>query len=967
LALASPVLADDDRRSLNLPEGPLRQALFAFGEQFRVSVFFAEEHVTGLIAKSTQGHLTARDALEKLLGDACLEYEFVRERLVAITPGCTEPSEPVVAAAASDPVPAPGMPFIEEVLVRERYITGSRIRHPGFDQSMPVDVIDQTEILLSGYQALSEILRYQPAVSGNSTSTLISNGGDGTATVTLRGLPSSNTLVLLNGKRLNSDALYGRAVDLNTMPLAMVEEVQIVKDGVSAIYGSDAIAGVVNVITKRDFNGVKVEAYRGGASQGGLDTNRITLLGGHVSERWSVQFGANHYDQEGILSRDRRLSRSSDDRSRGGIDKRSSATVPSRLEFIDGPLILEEGATGTSPADFRPASEDDRFEFREFTSSVVPSRRNSYFGSIDWRPRENWTAFLEGLHTTTDAQSQLAPVPVFTGFETLDLTVSAENPYNPFGVDVSDVRRRISELPPRLQGNRSETNRWVAGFGYEGSRLNVNVALQSSVTEARERNRHGLHALRVQEALGSTCAATCVPLNLFGPPGSISDDMLDWIEASAAVTGTSRLRGGTIDVDARLMQLPAGTVEASAGVEYRLESLSTRPDSILAQGSLLGGANRGAVRGDRDIVEAFAETYIPLYRGQPWAHRLDIHLAARWSDYSDFGKTLNPRFLVNYEPVEDLVLRGSVARGFRAPTLLQLYGGESQSFEQLNDPCSSPLSLAAKIGCDVRSDPTLTQFLTINGGNPSLKPERSDTASFGFHWSRQLARHAVSISTDWYRIDQTDVVDSSAQFIVNRNADLLQFSERIFRDGNGNVTRVDATLQNIGEREVRGVDFRADWTLASARVGLFTLAFNATRILRFEDQFDPTSPTVDKAGTFNDEASGGLGALPDWKTNVGLSWQHAGWRGRYNVYRVSSLRETVPIVESRRTIDAWTTHNLNISYLGPLTAWFRFTAGINNVFDEAPPFAAAAFNDSYDGRTYDITGRYIYASIDKSF
>ena len=966
---ALPLRAEIASQMVDLPAGPLNETLLEIAEQFEVSLFFAEEHVADLKAPDLQGELTLEQALAEAFVNVCLEFEFIRDRLVAITRGCqtivTDPGVPQLLAGAA---PRPDSPLIEEILVRERYVTGSRIKNAEINQSMPIEVIDQTEITLSGYQAVGELLRYVPAVSGNSTSTLISNGGDGTATVTLRGLPASNTLVLLNGRRLNPDGLYGKAVDLNTLPLAMVERVEILKDGVSAIYGSDSIAGVVNIITKREIDGFNLEVYRGGAAQGGLRTNNYTLLaGGALTGAWTAQLGINHYDQSGILSRQRRLSSSSDDRARGGIDKRSSATIPGRIELREGTRILMDGFAGASPDDYREATEEDLFEYRDFTSSIVPSRRTSYFLNTDYDMPGKWRAYVEGLVTSTRAESQLAPVPVFTGFESTDLTVSAANRFNPFSVDIPDVRRRIAELPVRLQANRSQTRRWIAGLAYESGNASFELTLQSNKTEARERHKNVLNAARVQQALGPDCLDGCVPLNLFGPPGSVTDEMLDFVRTGGSVRGTSRMRGALASVDLGLFRLPAGMVEMSAGAEYRSEELDTTPDAIVANRLLIGGGNRGPINGDRNIIESFAEAYLPLVRERPGIGRLDLQIASRWSNYSDFGKTLNPRMLINYEPVKGLVLRGSIARGFRAPTLLQLYGDRFQSFEQLNDPCSLLENVMTKVGCVQQSDPTLTQVLTINGGERRLDPEVSKTKSFGFHWSKVLGRHFVSTSADWYRIEQADVVESSAQFIVNRNADSNDFADRVLRDDNGNITLVQATLQNIGHRDVTGFDLMTNWSTHTENRGVFTIALNATNIIQFEDRFDPTAPNIDKAGTFNDEASGGLGSLPDWKVSLGFSWQAERWQGHYNIYRVSKLEEIVPIVESVRTIDAWTTHNFNLSYLGPSTGWFRLTLGVNNLFNAEPPFSAAAFNDSYDGRTYDITGRYLYLKLDRSF
>ncbi|XOV81765.1 MAG: TonB-dependent receptor plug domain-containing protein [bacterium] len=966
-----PVAADEAKRtySVDLPAGDLQSTLLSFAREQQVSIFFSQETVADIRHEAITGTYTLPDLFQRLLGDACLSYEFIRERLIAIVPGCA-PS--LVAAPIADPQAAPAtesapQSFVEEILVREPHLTGTRLRNPAASFAMPLEVIDQTDIRLSGFQAVGELLRYVPAVSGNSTSTLISNGGDGTATVTLRGLPASNTLVLLNGRRMNTDALRGGAVDLNTLPLGIVDRIEILKDGASAIYGSDAIAGVVNVITKEDISGLSVDVYSGQSAQGDLQTTHLSGLWGIQAERWGGALGINYYDQSGVYSRHRTRSASSDDRPRGGIDKRSSAISPSRLGLSTGPVVLADNALGVSPADFRAVTDEDRFEYRDFTSSIVPSTRLGGFANLTWDMGASWFGYFEALYHQTESINTLAPTPLLSAFEAEPITVDAQQAFNPFNETLFDVRTRLTELGVRKQINDTQTYRSVLGLKRETQRLNLDAAITFNQTDAQETLRNGANAAQVSQALSENCFAPCVPLNIFGPAGSIDEPMLAFVATDARIEGTSRMLGLTLDLDWRVAQTPYGEVELSTGFEYRRDELETSPDQILANNLLLGGGNRRAIAGSRDIIEAYMEALLPLAGNRRFLERLDIQLAARVSRYSDFGYQVNPRVVLFWKPTAQLSFRASGARGFRAPTLLQLYASSLQSFEQLNDPCTVAANVGFFRGCDQLSDPSLTQYLTLTGGDSTLNPERSSTFSTGVVWRPSWAQTQLLFSADWYYIDSEDVVESSAQFIVDQNARLGRFENRVIRNADGNLEMVLATLQNIGRRKVSGYDFAASLVHESEETGQLTLALNATHITRFQDQFDPSSPSIDKAGTFSDEAAGGLGALPDWKINTGISWQRQHWQAHYNIYHVSSLREEVPLLAVQRSISSWTTHNVNVSYLGPLSKWFRLTGGVNNLFDKAPPFSAAAFNDSYDGRTYDITGRYFFVKVDKSF
>ncbi|MEM7079825.1 MAG: TonB-dependent receptor [Pseudomonadota bacterium] len=955
----------EKRQRFDIQAGPLSDALVALAQQSEHSLFFETDGLATLMTSGLRGRVTVSEALARLLTGHCFEFEFIRPRLVTITPGCAPAPREQETTAQTFPRAAPPQNHIEEIIVRERHPTGARARRAGYELMLPLDVIDATEIRLSGYQSVAELLRYVPAVSGNSTSTLISNGGDGTATLTLRGLPASNTLVLLNGRRINSDALLGRSVDLNTLPLGMVEQIEILKDGVSAIYGSDAVAGVVNILTRKDIEGLELAGSFGGAERGDLETQNLSAMYGHQGDGWQFNAGLSYYNQGGLYSRDRRLSASSDDRVRGGIDKRSSATVPARVTVDGTAHILRDGLAGLTAADYREATSEDRFEYRDFTSSIVPSRRFGLFIDTTVQLNPDLELFADVFATETNATTQLAQVPVFTAFEASNLSIDAAQAFNPFGVEVYDLRRRITELPPRKRRNTTQNLRAIAGLRMVSDNANFTASLQSSSTWAVEDSLNGINASRLQLALQPECVAPCVPINLFGPQGSIDAQMLDYVGIQVRIKGRNQMHALTFDADWSPVRLEAGRVEMAAGLEMRHEALNFSLGDLLDNGPLIAGGNRSGGDGDRTILEGYAESFVPLWRSMDDKRHFGVQLAGRLSWYDDFGYEFNPRLAAHWRILPRLTLRGSIARGFRAPSLLQLFADGQQSFEQLNDPCSNADLVSVFVGCSQASDPSLTQFQVITGGNKDLEAERSLTHTFGLLWQLQAPRTLVEVSTDLFAIRQRDVVESSAQFIVNRNAQLGAFPERVTRNVDGNLSTINASLQNIGQRNVTGVDFTASMSHTLRDQQQLIIAMNTTYIGEFKDKFDPDTPTVDKAGSFSDEASGGLGSLPHWKWNLSLSWQAQFWQWHYNVYHVSEVDELIPILRTRRTIDSWTNHNTHISYFGPLTRWLRVSAGVKNIFDEAPPFSAAAFNDSYDGRTYDITGRYLYLSLEK--
>ena len=946
----------------------LRQALLAFGRQSGCSIVFDPNLGGDLLSQPLVGTMPPLQALRRLLGALPLQFDRVDAGIITVTGSAppaavARPTGPVIRRTATRPAPQPKR--IEEVTVSADAPTGSRIRAADFGGFAQTDIITRVDVQRSGHQSLSDVLRFVPAVAGNSTSTLVTNGGDGTATVTLRGLPSENTLVLIDGHRTNPDALKAKSVDLNSLPLAMVERIEVLKDGASSAYGSDAIAGVVNIVTRREISGFELDIYNGVAQRGDLPTHQVSAAGGWRGDAVSFSWGASSYSQGELKSRDRAASRSADNRTRGGIDQRSSATVLPRVIVGDDALIRlgpnETPMGGTLP--LRLASDDDRYDPREVTSAVVPSDRWSVFARTTL---DLGIGQLRGgvLRNHTHADNTFASVPIFTDFQRDPLIVAADQAFNPFGVALTDVRRRGVEFGARHGVNSSDT--WRGDLGLDISAAAIDAALQLSYhrTNGLSEGTHEVDATRLRRALGSPsgCSAPCVPVNLFGGAGSITPAMVNYLAATQRARGTSSLLNVTGDASTDIAMLPAGSLRAGIGFDLRHEEIHTDPDALTRSGDAIGGFGFGPTRGSRDVAEAYLETLVPLLRDSPGVVSLDLSLATRVSHYSDFGTTANPKLAVRYRPSTNWLVRAARSSGFRAPTLQQLFIADERSFQFLNDPCAIPANVFILVGCGRQSDPTLTQFLTTTGGNRHLRPERSTTTTFGVVWTPEAAP-GLTFSVDYYLIEQRKVVNENAQYIVNQNARFGRFTDRVTRDERGNIKTVSARALNIGQRDVSGLDIAAKWQLPNSTLGNWEIAANGAYIHRFADRLTPDSPRIDHAGTFSDEASSGDGSLPHWKADAGVLWLSGNFEVRYDLFFVSKLTETVPRLDVRRVIEAWYSHNLQVSYASSLPLNARITAGVNNLLDTSPPFSAAAFNDSFDGRTYDLAGRFWYLRL----
>ncbi|RLQ22163.1 TonB-dependent receptor [Seongchinamella sediminis] len=938
----------------------LSAALIQLSQQSGVSIVFADRVVRDLPAPEVVGTVTTSEALDTLLLGTDLGWKLVDSKVIAIfqldcANGCLSAEEVI----SKYPAYVPG---IEETYVYGTRVTGSRIRRSGHSSGAPVDIISAPDIELSGAQTLGELLKFVPAVSGNALSTAISNGGNGTATVTLRGLPASNTLVLINGRRVANDGLAGESVDLNSIPPAAVERIEILKDGASAIYGSDAIAGVVNVITKRDFHGLLGGVYYGQSQEGDLETTTQTLKYGTGLVDGSFFFTASHYQQDPIYSRNRAVSRSADSRSLGGTDQRSSATPDARISLPTGQTLIAQGDG------YRPAGAEDLFNYQAFTTAVVPLERDSIYTNASYDFSERVTGYVELNYVATEAESTLAPTPVFTAFEQTELVVAADNIYNSLGQDLQDVRRRLVEFPDRRQRNESETTRFSAVLEGLFDAWNWDFAYNWSRSEATETTTGIVNADRLARAIGpaANCRGAeedgCVPVNLTGPAGSISPEQVDYIITRGEVSGYSKLASGSFNVSRAFNWLSAGRTDIAAGLEYRRESTSKQPSSLLANAATIGATNFEATRGSRSVTELYLETVLPLWKSASGLSSFDLEAAIRYSDYSDFGGTNNPKIALRWRPSPSWLIRANYAEGFRAPSLNELYEGTTEEQAFINDPCTQAANVGRLPGCRQRADATRNQFLTLKGGNAELSPETSDSYSLGVVWTPAAAK-GLALSIDLFEIRQQNVVSSSAQFIVSQNARAGAFADRVERDAMGNLTLVSASNINIGEREVSGADFGLTWHLPRLRWGQFSVVSNASWINEYLARLDLNAPSLDLAGTFRDQASEGLGGIPEWKAQLGLRWSRERWKASYQLHYIGEMTELIPESSRTRAIDDWLVHDIQLNYTFPVQDGLRLTLGIDNLWDEEAPLATSAFNDNIDGRSHELKGRFWYTKL----
>jgi iron complex outermembrane receptor protein len=860
--------------------------------------------------------------------------------------------------------------------MRPVIITGSYI--PTVDANAspsPVKVLTAAEIQKIGVATVSDVLQRMPQNNSGMFNESLQGGNSfsrGSSAVSLRGLGPNATLVLLNGRRLAS---YGFAqnitdqfVDLNSIPLAAVERIEILKDGASALYGSDAIAGVVNIVLKREFTGTEVTARIGNVTRGDdMLEQSYSAAWGVLTEKGSALVVADWFSRNALFYRDRDFSKSADQRARGGVDLRSSSGNPGTI-ILTSPWTAPDGTvygTGryrvpTSPAvPGRPTALEivanpgvNRFDFNPWISAYPDTTRYGAFSAIDYQVLERVKVFLEASFRRVNYEVTAAPTPVFGDLD--GFVVPASNPYNPFGQDVT-FRYRLTEAGPRIDEGETDAIRLLPGVKVDlGGDWTAEAAFLWSESRTLEVGKNFISAQALRDALNSTDPATA--LNVFGAGTGInSPDVINSLKVRTFRSGDSTLwspdvrASGTLPID-----WGAGRVGLAVGGEYRQEDVKDLSDPFSEGGNIVSsGGTSGA--GSRDAWAGYIEARIPLL-GQdlsfPGVKEFEVQAAGRFEQYSDFGNTANPKVGARWKPLDQVVLRGTYAESFRAPSLVELFQGKSTSFDFLSDPARGENNL---------------QYRIERGGNPNLDPEEAKS------WTAGIAVEPIknlTLSVDWFHIKQTGKIeDLDPQDILNNEA---LFPGRVIRNPPtaqdiaqgipGTIVKIISGYENIAERKVEGLDFGIRYVYPTESWGEFTLDASASWLYRFDEVPKPGDPTIHYAGAYN---------VPEWRGYGTLSWDYKAFTFSFTANYIGEYDQSNQIrykyVDDLWTFDLQAGYSFkNMKY--DLLNNVRLIVGVLNVTDEDPPFSDASGDVAgYDTAIHDPRGRFWYVQVSKKF
>lgn len=702
-------------------------------------------------------------------------------------------------------------------------ITGSMLPTVDVANSVaPVLVLDAKAIEKSGAATVTEVLLKIPQNNAGSFNDGFLSGNSfskGSSSVSLRGMGPNATLVLLNSRRLAS---YGFAqnitdtfVDLNSIPLAAVDRIEVLKDGASALYGSDAIAGVINVILKREFSGAEFATRLG--NTGNKDALEQTYQGtwGVMTDKGSAMIIADYYSRNGLFLRDRRYSKSADQRPNGGVDARSSAGNPGSILLLndytagegDGEVTYQPNwyKVPTNPAipnnptalEILSTTGLNRYDFNPWISAIGETKRYGAFSTITYNLTEKLEAFIEGSFRHVTYRVDAAPTPVFGDLD--GYTMSAGNPYNPFGQDIS-FRYRLTEAGPRINTGDTDVSRLLPGLRLKlGEDWTIESALLWSESRTMEMGFNYISGSALQAALDSTDPATA--LNIFGAgEGVNSQDLINSLKVRTSRYGVSSLLSPDLKITGALpIDWGAGKVGLAVGGEYRQEKISDVADTFSEQNLIVSsGGTSGA--GSREAYAAYGELRIPVIGkdiGFTGVKQFDIQVAGRFEDYSDFGNTFKPKVGARWRVVDEVVFRGAYSEGFRAPSLVELFQGQSVSYQNLEDPA--------------RGDTEL-QYKVIAGGNPDLDAEEAKSWTAGMEL--QPIKN-LTLALDWFNIkqdgkisslDTQDILDNEALFpgAVVRNPPT---ASDIANGIPGSIVQINSGYMNLSTREVEGLDF----------------------------------------------------------------------------------------------------------------------------------------------------------------
>jgi iron complex outermembrane receptor protein len=904
-------------------------------------------------------------------------------------------------------------------------ITGSSIRRVDAETALPVQIITKEEIARTGVVSTEQLLQSISATSsqgGISSSMGAGNSTYGQASISLRGLGEDRTLVLVNGRRLAAFASgNGASVNVNAIPIAAIERVEVLKDGASGIYGSDAIAGVVNFILTKDYQGVELGASYGTPTQGGGGkSKRATLVAGFGDgSRFNVTLSGSFEKETALFAKDRSFAKTGNvppfllasATGQGNIQGSYTPGTgqPGPIDPATG-LRQETGVAGPrfgNTAFGNPLGVGDncasvnmflnptpsargapycQFDSNAFVGLIPDRKLTTFSGNLSFKVNDSVELFGDALYSKSVVIQTFQPSPLRRDFMQTDnefanqgvdpvLLIRPGNPAYQTAVTYLNAMEaahpgqgfagligqplattaRVFTFGPRSTEDTGTQTRVVAGVRGVVAKQNYEVGLSTNESKVEGKTVSGYFSQVNYAKVVNSATSNYNPWSL-----TQSQAFNDAAAVANYVGPTLVAKSKSDSIDAKLtgdvLQLPAGPLQYAAGFQYRKEHAVLSPSAALLSGDIagLGGATPPIDR-ERKVTSVFGELNVPIVKS------LEGNLALRNDRYNDVGRSTNYKGSLRWQPIQAVVVRGSLGSGFRAPTLVDLWApvvlGAS---EQFNDPVTGETDL---------------QVNSFTGGFSGLKPEKSKQRTIGLVVSPVKD---LSFSVDYFNIKVNDLIAlESAQAVVSRNASGdPAYANLVVRDPTSNeIQNITQLLRNVGDAKVQGLDIEASWRLPVAS-GRLDLNLAGTYMMKF-DSTTPSGVVSHKVGTTvepngdpvlssNNNVQDGI--VLRWKHYLSATYTQRAWSLTLAQNFYKGYRDGNDLDGNEHRVPSQSLYDANLAYTGVKN--LKLAVGVRNLFDKDPPLfipTSNQFQAGYDITQYDPRGRFVYVTASYKF
>lgn len=834
-------------------------------------------------------------------------------------------------------------------------VTGSRIKQVDMETSSPVTVITAADLKISGETSVADVLNNSSINSFGSWRGVSGYGAGASATsnVNLRGLGSQATLVLLDGRRLpGTSSSSGTEADTSSIPMAIVERIEILRDGASAVYGSDAIAGVINIITKKNFEGVEVNYTGESPDVEGGDSSRFSVSAGYATDKGNMTISFEHYDTVSVYDKD--IWRF-DDPSYNGYSSYSS--VPNGLSdsgWISNSEFCDQAPNTVNGIDDTGAGRC-LYNHGQVTKLFGSVNRNSILSNFDYAITDDVKFRGRASASLGETNTRYAGTPVSTNLPVM----SADNVMNPVGEDIT-LYMRSAQIGPRDTLTENNSIDFLAGFvGYTdiGNGIDWELNAQHTRSTTNSFNYNLINDSIVQNLVDTG------EYDLFNTTGMSYDSwdaqMTD-LYGQAAHTGVYEAQFNSTQFDGLasglIMESGDFSLAAVVGLEYEMIEFTQLSDPESARGIISGGSGGDDVDATRDRSAGYVELQSTL------PYNIDISAALRYERYEQEGDIASghasstfdavvPKLSMSWRPVDELLLRASWGESFRAPNMGEMFSGEALSFERTYDTtwCT------ANNDSDANYCSPSNQYKTLYGGNPDLDSEEGESLTLGFVWN---IMENMSFETSYYSITYDNKIEVVGVDDLIREEFENGGSEYIVRGADGKIETIHSQYRNLSGLETSGFDLVGNY-IQETGVGDFKLKVEMSHVLEYKTKSDAESDYFDEAG---------LQDLPQWRGSATLNWAYDNWGAAWAAYYIGgqdSGNEEYGVTYLKDVPDYFK-HNVQMSYNFDFDG--SITVGVNNVFDKDAPtwYNYADYRDANVG-LYDVLGRTWFVTLSQKF